>query len=160
MEISSMFLCLPMNIEHAATICTWRYPEPYHIYNWQDWQDMKNNGFEFGNPQIRLEQYAAVIDHHQELVGFAQFFPMLGVTRLGIGLHPDHCGGGNGASFARAIAEEAQRRILDNEIDLEVLTWNLRAYKAYKKAGFVHTDTYERLTPDGMKAFHCMVFHG
>lgn len=155
-----MFLCVPMNIEHAESICSWRYPEPYHMYNWHNWVDMKTNGFEFGDAQIRLEQYTAVIDHHQRLIGFAQFFPMLGVTRLGIGLHPDHCNGGNGASFARTIAEEARRRTPENEIDLEVLTWNLRAYKAYIKAGFVHTDTYERPTPDGVKQFHCMIFDG
>lgn len=158
MEIPSKFLCVPMNIEHAESICSWRYPEPYQLYNWQNWLDMKANSIEFGDPQIRQEQYAAVLDHRQELIGFAQFFPMLGVTRLGIGLHPDHCGGGNGACFTRAIAEEARRRTPENEIDLEVLTWNLRACKAYKKAGFVHTDTYVRPTPDGMQAFHCMVF--
>jgi len=158
MENTSKFLCVPMNIDHAESICSWRYPQPYHIYNWQNWLDMKATGYEFADPQIRAEQYAAVLDQHQELIGFTQFFPMLGVTRLGFGLHPDRCGSGNGASFARAIAKEAVRRIPSNNIDLEVLTWNLRAFHAYQKAGFVHTDTYERPTPTGIQAFHCMVY--
>lgn len=160
METSSLLIFAPMDIQHAKSVCSWRYPQPYDIYNWREWLDMKTNSIEFGDSQIRLEQYAAVLSHDQALIGFAQFFPMVGVTRLGFGMHPDHCGGGNGASFVRAIAQEAKRRTPKNDIDLEVLTWNLRAYKAYEKAGFVHTDTYERPTPTGMQAVHCMVFKG
>ncbi|MEX1029688.1 MAG: GNAT family N-acetyltransferase [Paenibacillaceae bacterium] len=158
MDDTYVYLCVPMDIEHAQSICSWRYPEPYDMYNWQSWLDMQTNSFEFGDPQIRLEQYMAVLNPDQELIGFAQLFPMLGVTRLGLGLHPALCGSGNGSKFARAIAEEARRRTPDHEIDLEVLTWNLRAYHAYLKAGFVHTDTYERTTPSGLEEVHCMVF--
>ncbi len=157
-ENSSMFTLTTMEIEHAESVCSWRYPQPYDIYNWQEWLDMKTNSVEFGDPRIRSEQYAAVLNHETQLVGFAQFFPMVGVTRLGFGMRPDQCGAGKGVAFVRAIVEDAKRRNPRNEIDLEVLTWNLRAYKAYEKAGFVHTDTYERPTPTGVQAVHCMVF--
>ena len=155
---SSMYSFEPMEIQHAQSICSWRYPYPFDIYNLRDWVDMKTNSIEFGDPHIRNEQYAVVLNHDQALIGFVQFFPMLGVTRLGFGMHPEWCGGGNGASFAQETALEAKGRTPDNEIDLEVLSWNSRAYKAYKKAGFVHTDTYERPTPTGMQMVHCMVF--
>jgi ribosomal-protein-alanine N-acetyltransferase len=157
---TSIYTCVPMLIDHAQSICSWRYPEPYDTYNLQSWHDMQTNGFEFGDTRVRLEQYMAVLNHDQELIGFAQLFPMLGVTRLGLGLHPAQCDSGNGAEFARAIAEEARRRAPDHEIDLEVLSWNLRAYRAYVKAGFVHTDTYERPTPRGFEEVRCMVFDG
>ena len=160
MDHTSIYHCVPMHIEHAQSICSWRYPKPYDTYNWPTWLDMQASSFEFGDAQIRLEQYLAVLNHDRELIGFAQLFPMLGVTRLGLGLHPTQCGNGIGSKFARAIAEEARRRTSDHEIDLEVLTWNLRAYKAYLQAGFVHTDTYERQTPNGLGQFHCMVFDG
>ena len=160
METLSKFLCVPMEIQHAQSICSWRYPQPYHIYNWPDWPNMEANGFEFGDPQIRSEQYSSILDQDQNLIGFAQFFPMVGVTRLGFSLHPDRCGCGYGAKFVRLIAEEATRRAPEKEVDLEVLTWNIRAYKAYKNAGFVHTDTYERPTSNGIQVFHCMVYKG
>ena len=63
-----------------------------------------------------------------------------------------------GPSIAQYAAESALADNPENEIDLEVLAWNLRAFKAYEKAGFVHTDTYERPTMDGIETFHCMVY--
>jgi len=99
-----------------------------------------------------------MIDEHGDLHGFAQLFPMAGVTRLGLGMRPDLCGKGWGSHFVRIIAEAAARQRPDHEIDLEVLTWNLRAIKAYEKAGFVRTDTYMRPTPEGPALFHCMVY--
>ncbi|MNO96789.1 Acetyltransferase (GNAT) family protein [compost metagenome] len=94
-----------------------------------------------------------------ELCGFAQFFPIVGVTRLGISMRPDLCGQGLGTHFVQSIVHEAVRRKPENEIDLEVLTWNKRAIQVYLKVGFEITDTYERLTPDGQKPFYCMVFN-
>jgi ribosomal-protein-alanine N-acetyltransferase len=155
------FLCAPLHIEHAQVICTWRYSKPYDLYNWPSWLDMQANGFEFGDAQIRTKQYIAVLNNQDGmLLGFAQLFPMLGVTRLGLGLHPAYCSQGIGSEFTKAIVQEAQQRAPENEIDLEVLSWNIRAFKAYQKAGFVHTDTYERSTPQGIAEFHCMVFDG
>jgi ribosomal protein S18 acetylase RimI-like enzyme len=99
------------------------------------------------------------LDDENKLSGFAQYFPMIGVTRLGLGMHPELCGQGRGSDFVRAIAEEVRRRKPEDEIDLEVLTWNQRAIRAYEAAGFELTDTYERRTPDGKKPFYCMVYH-
>ncbi|MFK4305024.1 MULTISPECIES: GNAT family N-acetyltransferase [unclassified Paenibacillus] len=155
----SNYRIVPMDEQQAAAICEWRYDSPYNIYGWLPWEQMKALEVEFGNPSLRQEQYVAVLDDENILTGFAQYFPMIGVTRLGLGMHPGLCGHGRGAEFVRAIAEEARRRNPENEIDLEVLTWNGRAIRAYKAAGFELTDTYERQTPDGKKPFHCMVYH-
>lgn len=111
---------------------------------------------EFADPKLREEQYRAVLDEEGVLWGFAQFFPIVGVTRLGLGMRPDFCGLGYGIDFVRAIAAEAKRKAPSNEIDLEVLTWNIRAFRVYQKAGFVHTDTYDRMTPTGKASFYCM----
>jgi ribosomal protein S18 acetylase RimI-like enzyme len=92
------------------------------------------------------------------LCGFAQLFPLVGVTRLGLGLRPDLCGRGLGSAFSKLIAQEARTRRPANEIDLEVLVWNTRAIKAYERAGFHIADTYERGTPTGPDIFHCMVY--
>ncbi|AEI46160.1 GNAT family N-acetyltransferase [Paenibacillus mucilaginosus] len=154
------FRLAPLTEEQARVICTWTYPPPYDIYNWKPWETLLVRGEEFADPDIRQKQYRSVLDEEGRLTGFAQLFPMAGVTRLGLGLRPDLRGSGLGTAFVRAIAEEALRQKPANEIDLEVLTWNTRAIRTYEKAGFEITDTYERMTPNGPAEFHCMVWTG
>ncbi|GGO09792.1 GNAT family N-acetyltransferase [Saccharibacillus kuerlensis] len=152
-----LFEVHPMTAEEAEAVCGWVYEPPYDIYGWMPWEEVKKLEIEFGDPELRRQQYVTV---HRDgtLCGFAQLFPLGGTTRLGIGMRPDFCGQGMGALFVHAVVEEALRRIPGQEIDLEVLTWNQRAIKAYQKAGFAITDLYERMTPDGMKPFYCMVY--
>ncbi|WP_055105437.1 GNAT family N-acetyltransferase [Paenibacillus ihumii] len=155
------FQIVPMEEHHGEAISTWRYDSPYDIYSWLPWEQMKALDVEFGNPVLRAEQYVSVLDNEGELAGFAQYFPMENVTRLGIGMRPDLCGHGLGKSFVLTIVKEAQRRAPSNVIDLEVLTWNTRAIRAYQKAGFVITDLYEKMTPGAIsKPYYCMVYRG
>ena len=156
-ELRGMRL-VPMTAAHAEAICAWRYPPPYDRFNWPSWEEVTASGLEIGDPWIRETQYAAVLNGRDELVGFVQFFPLLNVTRLGLGLRPDLCGRGGGAVLARLAAEEALRRSPGVEVDLEVLAWNIRAIRAYEKAGFVLDDTYCRQSPSGPEMFHCMVY--
>ena len=152
-----LFHTLVLQPEHASAICEWSYPAPYNIYGWLSWDQMQALEIEFGNPQIREEQYIAVLDKTEELIGFAQLFPMEQVTRLGLGMRPDRCGRGLGKSFVEAVVAEARNRRPSDQIDLEVLCWNERAIRAYSKAGFQITDKYEKLTPSGEQSFYCMV---
>lgn len=160
MHTTSQFRVVPLTEEHCRDICTWEYPVPYNVYNWRSWELMVADQEEFADPALRQEQYRGVVDSDGLLVGFAQFFPLVGVTRLGLGMRPEFCGQGYGVEFVRAIVAEAKQKAPANEIDLEVLIWNIRAYRVYEKAGFVQTDTYERRTPTGMETFHCMVWKG
>jgi ribosomal-protein-alanine N-acetyltransferase len=153
-----VFQVVPLTEAHCREICTWSYPAPYDIYNWKPWEIMLSEKEEFADKELREEQYRAVVDDGNVLWGFAQFFPMQGVTRIGLGLNPNLCGRGYGVPFVRTITAYAKRKAPANEIDLEVLTWNIRAYRVYEKAGYVHTDTYDRMTPSGREAFYCMVW--
>jgi [ribosomal protein S18]-alanine N-acetyltransferase len=155
---SVTFHVVPMEIRHAEEICQWMYEPPYHIYNWQPWEQMQALGIEFGDPELRSEQYVSVVNDQGALCGFAQLFPMEGVVRLGIGMNPELCGQGLGKYFMEAIVQAALDRYPEREVDLEVLTWNQRAIRTYRKSGFTITDTYERLTPTGIKPFYCMVY--
>ncbi|KWX80804.1 acetyltransferase [Paenibacillus riograndensis] len=152
------FYSVPMDVAHAAEICQWVYKPPYNIYGWMPWEQMQALGVEFGDPRLRSEQYVSVVNGQGALCGFAQLFPMEGVVRLGVGMRPDLCGHGMGHLFMNAVVKEALKRYPDREIDLEVLTWNQRAIRAYQKSGFTITDTYERRTPTGDKPFYCMVY--
>ncbi|MDR6554410.1 GNAT family N-acetyltransferase [Paenibacillus qinlingensis] len=157
---------VPLTETACQELCTWRYPAPYAIYNWPSWETMLDNQSEFADPLIRDEQYRGVVDINGTLLGFVQFFPIVGVTRLGLGLRPDLCGQGGankrglGTQFVQLLVAEAQRRSPEQEIDLEVLVWNERAIRAYQRAGFTMTDNYEKWTPTGPADFHCMVYTG
>ncbi|CAI6082905.1 GNAT family N-acetyltransferase [Cohnella sp. JJ-181] len=154
------FQIWPMSESDAAAVCEWRYPAPYEQFRWPPWTTMIRSGKEFGDPEIRRRQYVSVCDESSALVGYAQFFPMEGVVRLGMGMRPDRCGHGSGAAFARAIALEAGSRHPGAQIDLEVETWNTRAIRAYEKAGFRIADEYKRQAVHGEVAVYCMVFGG
>ncbi|MEO3946061.1 GNAT family N-acetyltransferase [Gorillibacterium sp. CAU 1737] len=149
---------VPLGEDHAQKLCEWKYEPPYDRYNWPSWEDMQEKQEEFADPAIRAAQYRAVLDGSARLVGFVQFFPIAGVTRLGLGLRPDLCGRGLGQGLARLAAEEALRLNPDHEIDLEVRLDNERALRTYRKAGFRITDEYERPTPTGPASFYCMVY--
>ncbi|MFC5647990.1 GNAT family N-acetyltransferase [Paenibacillus solisilvae] len=142
----------------AEALCSWRYPSPFDFYNWSSWETMQQLGIEFGDEQLRIQQYAAALDAQGSFIGFAQFFPLLGVTRIGLGLRPDLCGQGLGLPFVQAIVAEALRRAPGDEIDLEVLVWNSRAIRTYKRANFVITDTYPKRTAQGLVDVHCMTY--
>ncbi|MEW4372863.1 GNAT family N-acetyltransferase [Paenibacillus kandeliae] len=157
-SLTPPFIVTEMTEAHAADICTWVYQAPYDIYGWMSWDQMQQLEVEFGDPKLRKEQYASILDSTGVLFGFAQFFPLEGTVRLGVGMRPDLCGNGYGEAFVRVITEEAIARKPEAEIDLEVLTWNQRAIRTYQKAGFHITDAYDRRTPDGMKPFYCMVY--
>ncbi|MDF2725110.1 MAG: acetyltransferase [Paenibacillus sp.] len=120
-----------MQEEHGKQICGWSYPEPYSVFNWSDWDELAARSEEFGDPGIRSSQYEAVFDEQ-----------------------------GLGPSFTQAIVDRARQRTPHNGIDLEVLTSNTRAIRAYAKTGFAIRDTYVRPTPTGPDEFHCMVYEG
>jgi RimJ/RimL family protein N-acetyltransferase len=150
----------PMTEEDARRVCGWRYPEPYHVYRWPEWEEMVREGREFADPAIRAEQYVTLTEPGGELAGYAQLFPLDRAVRIGIGLRPDLCGLGLGREAILLAAEEARRRRPDAEIDLEVETWNRRAVNAYAKAGFVVEDEYERRAEHGIVRILCMVWRG
>lgn len=151
---------VPMTEPHGRDICAWRYPEPYAVFNWSPWDELAEGPSEFADPLLREEQFESVLDADGALCGFAQFFPIVGWTRLGLCLRPDLCGQGLGPSFTRAIVGRALQRSPLNKIDLEVMTSNSRAIRTYLKAGFVIGDTYVRATPTVPAEFHCMVYEG
>lgn len=149
-----------MTEEDGKAISQWVYSPPYDLYQFLPWPQMKALAVEFGDPAIRRQQYVSIRDEAGVLCGFAQYFPMLGVTRLGLGMKPDLTGQGNGCSFVQAIVQEAIHRYPDTEIDLEVLVWNKRAIVTYERCGFEITDKYEKRTPSGPAEFYCMVYNG
>lgn len=145
--------------ENAKEICRWKYKPPYDVYNWWSWDKLIQLNEPITDPIKRQKDFLGVFTSDNKFIGFAVFSnPTKGVTRLGLGLKPNMCGKGLGKALMSLILEEVKKRYPDNKIDLEVLTWNKRAYKTYLESGFEVVETYERKTPTGKAEFHRMVY--
>lgn len=148
----------PMSEEDGRRICEWRYPPPYDRYRWPAWDVMEREGREFADASIRAAQYLSIYERGGGLAAYVQLFPLDRTTRIGLGLRPDLCGNGLGKEVVRMAVDEARRRRPEAEIDLEVETWNVRAVKAYEKAGFVAEDEYGKRAAHGIVRVLCMVW--
>ncbi|TLS49674.1 GNAT family N-acetyltransferase [Paenibacillus antri] len=148
---ASEYMLTPMTERDAAEICEWRYPAPYDIYQWPAWGVAVREGRDFADPALRERHYRAV-RRDGRLCGFAQWLPLVAedgppVVRLGLGLHPDDCGSGRGAGFAAFLARETAALHSGCVVDLEVEKDNVRAIRAYERAGFRAVDEYELPIP-------------
>jgi len=153
------FRLCAMTESDGSRVCEWKYPPPYDRYCWPAWEHVLREAREFGDPDIRAAQYLSVrSEPGDELAAYVQLFPLDRAIRIGLGLRPDLCGLGYGASIIRLAAEEARRRRPDAEIDLEVEAWNRRAIKAYEKAEFSVQDRYQRRAEHGIVHIVCMVW--
>lgn len=149
-----------MNEQDAALICQWKYPKPYDVYNWPDWNFVNEHEIEFGDRELRDKQYRAVIDASEHLIGFVQLFPLDTTIRLAMFLAPDCCDRGLGQQLIQLAIAEARRLYSTYDIDLEVETWNKRAIACYSHAGFAISDSYELPSSNALtsKQVYCMVY--
>jgi len=146
--------------ENVKEMCTWEYENLYDLYNLGSWDVLVKEADEsIVDPIKRDENFLGFFDINDKLLGFVEFsYPKEGITRLGLGLNPESCGKSLGILFMGMIIDEVKKRNPENKIDLEVLTWNKRAFKVYQRSGFEIVETYERKTPSGIGEFHRMVY--
>ena len=77
-----------------------------------------------------------MVDDGGELVGFFNFVPEGHEVRLGLGMRPDLTGRGLAQPFIEAGLEYARREWRPRTFRLWVASWNERALRAYRRAGF------------------------
>ncbi|MTI65358.1 MAG: GNAT family N-acetyltransferase [Firmicutes bacterium] len=143
--------------ENVKEICTWNYSAPYDVYNWPDWDEMDKSEPSLDNKK-RKKMFYSILDD-KDFIGFVELnYPKEGLTRIGLGLRPDYCSKGIGKEVVDLIINKLKSKHPENKIDLEVLTWNKRALKVYKRTGFKIVETYERKTPTGIGKFHRMEY--
>jgi len=146
--------------DDASCITEWRYPSPYHAYNWPAWDIVKKQEIEFGDTEIRSEQYRSIIDANGTLIGFVQLFAMQATVRIALFLALAYCGRGIGQQAMQLVIREVNDNYDNYEIDLEVETWNERAIASYLRSGFVITDQYELPSRNDqtIRNVYCMVY--
>ncbi|TLS37225.1 GNAT family N-acetyltransferase [Pseudalkalibacillus caeni] len=111
----------------------WHYDGEYSFYDiTADEEDLE----EFLDPDQRGDSTFAVFKNN-ELEGFFSFKETeQGVVDIGLGMHPDLTGKGNGLSFLKAGIDFAKKKYAPHTFTLAVATFNQRAIKVYEKAGF------------------------
>ncbi len=157
------FSLVPMDEGAARAICSWRYPEPYSIYD----GNSRNLRYIL-DPQ---SFYYAVVDENGDLTGFfcfgvdAQVPGELDdaerndpdVLDVGLGMRPDLTGRGYGLDFVRAGLAFARETFAPARFRLAVFTFNRRAIRVYEKAGFRAIRTFTTETDSGERELLLML---
>lgn len=138
---------------HAKQICGWRYSGEYSVYNYPDWDTVVVKNWGISIKQKRQNEFMAVINEQDELCGYIRLINQIDCALVGIGLKPALCGIGLGNTVMKLIKYECNKRYGNKKIVLEVRSFNERAIKCYKKAGFNIVDNYEKNTLIGKDKF-------
>lgn len=133
----------------------WHYDGEYSFYDMEaDEEDLEG----FLDCKARGNSIFAVI-MDDELIGFFSVSQATAnVYDIGLGMRPDLTGNGRGTEFLHAGMDFVQARFIVDKITLSVATFNLRAIKVYRKAGFREKDTFMQDTNGGTYEFLRMVY--
>ncbi|EJQ90235.1 MULTISPECIES: GNAT family N-acetyltransferase [Bacillus cereus group] len=129
-----------MNQKEAEEIAyNWHYEGKYSFYDIEaDQEDLA----EFLSTEMRGEDTFAVKEN-DTLIGFLSFSKMNNQTvDIGLGMRPDITGNGLGLKFVKAGLDFSEEKYGCNYITLSVATFNERAIKVYKRAGFEAVGTF------------------
>jgi len=154
------FTFTPMTARDAREIMTWRYEEPYSVYNWEE-EDDPAQMLDRRSPQY------AVRDEQGELIGFFAYGSSAYVwdsgephlysegktITIGLGMRPDLTGRGLGLAFVEAGLEFARQHFASERFRLYVLTFNERAIRVYERAGFERAGIYVQRNAAGDRDF-------
>jgi RimJ/RimL family protein N-acetyltransferase len=137
-----------MTITDAKQIVTWKYPQEYSMYDFDD------------SPETFQElldgTYYAVRDKDNQLMGFYCFgrnaqvpegqnqnlYSGDNVVDIGLGMNPDLTGRGMGFSFLKAGIEFAKQKYKPDYLRLSVAAFNVRAIKVYSRMRFKETASF------------------
>ena len=137
-------------------ICGWRYPGEYAVYDLPPYEVMAQQKISFMNP-LREGNFLAFCEG-ETLVGFVNIREAGDEVSIGIGVRPDCCGMGFGQRILKETCRIAGARHPGKTLSLEVRTWNERAIRCYRKAGFViDGEARELAAPGGISLFYRMV---
>ena len=135
----------PLHRAHALAILSWRYPPPYDVYNLapDDLADLLN-------PQ---NAFFALMQPDNTLAGFCSFGPDGQVSGgrydataldVGMGLHPDLIGQGQGQYYATAVVQYGRTRFGARHFRITIATFNLRAQRLWQRLGFEPVEQFCR----------------
>ena len=133
-----------MSLQQAKEISEWRYPSPYDVYNYPNWNIREENKWAVTLPERRKQEFR-IISYGDKVVAYFRLFENQpgGKYFLGLGLLPTLCGTGKGAVIMEQILAYVGKTKI-KQLYLEVRDFNKRAIRCYQKAGFVEVDRYDK----------------
>lgn len=149
----------PLTEAEAREVCTWRYPAPYEVYDYADWETVAAAGWHISLPDRREAEYVGFTGGNL-LQAYGRITAMEDYALLGIGLRPANCGQGMGAAVMLRLTALAAQRHPALQPALEVRTFNIRAVRCYERCGFRILRRYVRNTHKGPASFYFMVLEG
>ena len=143
----------PLTQEQAELIAfKWRYEGEYAFYNMDaDEEDLAL----FLDADERGYTTFAILD--DELIGFVTLqFESVDAVSIGLGMHPDLTGNGNGYRFLTSILNWIDATYGTCNVCLTVATFNKRAIRLYESLGFTPQEIFMQETNGGVYPFLSM----
>ena len=148
------FFFQQMNQQEAEEIAKWKYSD---IYSFYDIAADEDDYLEFMDSTKRGNKYFSCYADNA-LVGFYSVEVLRGhEAELGLGLKPNYTGKGYGLGFVNAVITHFTSLYRINNLVFSVASFNQRAIKVYKAAGFVENSVFTRNTNGGEYEFVRMV---
>lgn len=144
---------------HAKEICDWKYYGEYSIYNYPEWNRISNEKWGITIEEKRKSEFSAVVDDYDCFCGYIRLVDKNDYILIGIGLKLSLCGQGLGNTLMEIVKQQCKKVYPGKKVILEVRSFNERAIKCYKRAGFKVEDTYKKDTPLGYSEFVRMEFN-
>ncbi|MGL5330477.1 MAG: GNAT family N-acetyltransferase [Peptostreptococcaceae bacterium] len=144
--------------QHAKEICSWKYEDEYSIYNYPEWNKVSSEKWAITIEEKRKKEFFAIIDNYNHLCGYIRLQDKDKYVLVGVGLKPSLCGQNIGNRIMYMLKQQCRKLYPSKEIMLEVRSFNDRAIKCYKKAGFNIAEVYKKTTSIGYGEFIKMVF--
>ena len=144
----------PMTQEQAEAIAfQWRYEGVYAFYNMDaDEEDL----IAFLDSKQRGDTTFSIFDH-EVFIGFVTLeFRDAQTIEIGLGMHPDRTGNGQGKVFVDSILQWIETTYGPHTITLAVATFNERAIRVYQACDFKPTNTFLQETNGGTYPFLSM----
>ncbi len=128
----------PVTKETFIQMSEWEYEGPYSVYSFKG----KPNTYLSDESKWGDEQFCLMCG--DKLYGYVTCELEMGVIWVGWAFSPEYCGMGEGHVFVKKCVEEIRRmKNYSGDVYLRVAAWNMRAIKAYEKAGFMHIMTIQ-----------------
>ncbi|MBC8588163.1 GNAT family N-acetyltransferase [Paratissierella segnis] len=143
---------------YAKEICDWKYDGEYSIYNYPEWDKAFDEKWAITIEEKRKKEFSAVVDDYNNLCGYIRLQKKDEYILIGVGLKPSLCGQGLGNTIMKIVKQQCRELYPNKKIALEVRSFNERAIKCYKRAGFKVKGIYEKDTPIGHGEFIRMEF--
>jgi len=145
------FVIQPLSEHDANHIATWQYETPYSIYNPSTKDipallDPSNRYYSVQHESGRLFGYCC-FGAEATVPGGAYAVGEPDVVDVGLGMHPEMTGKGDGKAFVEAILQFAATAFEPSRFRVSIAEFNLRSQSTFLGLGFVAGARVEHSVP-------------